>query len=89
MLNLAIYLASYLVGAAVDADTDEQRLDKAFREVPRPDVFTSFGFRVAAPSELEAPMTDDQAADLTAAERRDLDHHRPPRVGDVIFNWFD
>jgi len=48
-----------------------------------------FGFRVTAPSQLEAPMTHDQAAGLTAAEHRDVDYHDPPRIGDVIFNWFD
>jgi hypothetical protein len=41
------------------------------------------------PAELERPLTDDLISQLTHAERRDIAYHRPPRVGDVIFNWFD
>jgi len=86
-LRLMLNATIGLVGAA--DDTDELRLVKEFRDVPRPDVFGYFGFRVATPAQLEAPLTHDQAAALTAAERRDVDYHNPQRVGDVVFNWFD
>jgi hypothetical protein len=38
---------------------------------------------------MERPLTDEQAAGLTAAERKDIAYHRPPRVGDMLFNWFE
>lgn len=57
--------------------------------MPSPDVFTGADFRVADPAELEQLLTDDHVAGLTDAERKDVAYHRPPRVGDVIFNWFD
>lgn len=34
-------------------------------------------------------MTGDLLADLTDTERRDATYHRPSRVGDNIFDWFD
>lgn len=83
MLNLSVGLV-----AAAD-DRDPQGLVAAFGDVPRPDVFVLFGFDVTRPSDLEAPWTDDHIAGLTEAERKDVAYHRPPRVGDIIFNWFD
>lgn len=47
------------------------------------------GFRIADPTELEQPLTDNHIAGLPEAERKDIAYHRPPRVGDVVFNWFD
>jgi hypothetical protein len=38
---------------------------------------------------MEASLTDDQVAALGPAEREDIAYHRPTRVADVIFNWFD
>jgi hypothetical protein len=73
--------------AAVD-DTDALDLVPAFREVPRPDVFVLAGFQVATASQMGEPLTN-QVAGLTKAELKDIAYHRPPRVGDVIFNWFD
>jgi hypothetical protein len=70
-------------------DRDPHDLAPAFREVPFPDVFTLAGFRVADPAELEQPLTDSHVAGLSAAERTDIAYHRPARVGDVIFNWYD
>jgi hypothetical protein len=83
MLNAAIEVV-----AAVD-DRDPQSLFAAFREVPRPDVFVLFGFRVAAAAEMEQLLTDDQLGELTVAEREEIGYRRPTRVGDVVFNWFD
>jgi hypothetical protein len=74
--------------AAAD-DPGPSAIVATFCDVPRPDVFTLHGFRVADPADMEAPLTDDQAVELTDAERRDIAYHRPLRVGDVIFNWFD
>jgi hypothetical protein len=76
------------VVAAAD-DRDPHDLAAAFREVPCPDVFTLASFRVADPAELEQPLFDNHVADLTDAERKDVAYHRPPRAGDVVFNWFD
>jgi hypothetical protein len=45
--------------------------------------------RVAGPEELERPLTDGQTIGLTDTERGDVVYHRPARVDDVIFNWFD
>jgi hypothetical protein len=83
LLNLVIGVV-----AAAD-DRDPHDLQATFREVPCPDLFTLAGFRVADPAELEQPLTDNHIAAMTDAERKDIAYHRPPRVGDVVFNWFD
>jgi hypothetical protein len=44
---------------------------------------------VATTDELERPVRSSDLDDLTPSEVRDIDYHRPERVGDVIFNWFD
>jgi hypothetical protein len=86
-LRLMLNLGIGLVAAADDADP--HALQATFREVPCPDVFTMAGFRVADPAEMWQPPNDDHVAGLTEIERRDIAYHRPARVGDVIFNWFD
>lgn len=57
-------------------------------EVPRPDMFQLAGLRVAEVADLERPLTD-RVIDLMPLHRRDIEYHRPTRVGDVLFNWFD
>jgi hypothetical protein len=74
--------------ACVDGP-DDSVLVAPFREVPRPDLFELAGFSVAEPEQMERPLTDADVAGLTGHERRDIDYHRPPRIGDVVFNWFD
>lgn len=83
MLNAAIGLV-----AAVD-DTAPHTPVVAFRDVPRPDVFGLAGFQVATANDMQEALTDQQAADLTEAELKDIAYHRPPRIGNVVFNWFD
>jgi hypothetical protein len=86
-LRLLLNVTVGVVAAADDRDPHD--LPAMFREVPCPDVFTLADFAVADPAEPEQPLTDDHVADLTDAEREDIAYHRPPRVGDLIFNWFD
>ncbi|WP_146099716.1 hypothetical protein [Kineococcus xinjiangensis] len=60
----------------------------AFMPVPEGHLFTMAGLRVAAPEELDAPFE----ADVTSwpkLERDDIKYHKPERVGDVLFSWFD
>lgn len=83
LLNLAVDVV-----AAVD-DRDPHDLQAAFLDVPCPDLFTLAGIRIAHPAELEQPLTDNHIAAMTDAQRKDIAYHRPPRVGDVVFNGFD
>lgn len=61
----------------------------SFVDVPGADVFARHGFRVASATELVQPLTPAHLRDLTDAEQRDVAYHRPARVGDLLFNWFD
>jgi hypothetical protein len=83
LLNLAVGMV------ATADDRDPHDLQARFLEVPCPDVFTLAGFRIADLADLEQPLTDGHIAGLTEAERKDIAYHRPLRVGDVVFNWFD
>ena len=87
-IRLLFNAAAMLVAAADDPD-DPGDLILRFRAVLRGDLFELAGFRVADADTLLEPLTDRHIARLSPAERRDVDYHRPPRVGDVIFNWFD
>jgi hypothetical protein len=62
---------------------------EAFAAVPGSGVFSERGFRVAGPAELNEPLSERHLHALTADERRDVAYHRPPRLGDLFFNWFD
>ena len=86
-LRLLLNAAAALVAAADDTDPDT--LTPAFRAVPRPDLFTVAGLHVAAPAGLEEPLTDAHLTQLDASERQDIAYHRPERVGDALYNWFD
>lgn len=86
-LRLLLNAGASLVAAAEDADP--HALAPAFRAVPRPDLFTMVGLHVAAPAELEQPLTEAQLTHLNARERQDIAYHRPARIGDALFNWFD
>jgi len=85
--RLLLNAVGRLVAASDDPDPGE--LTVAFCEVPRGDLFHLAGMRVAGPEELERLLTDGQTIGLTDTERGDVVYHRPARVGDVIFNWFD
>ena len=61
-----------------------------FVEVPRPDLFELVGLHVATPQDLEqGGLLDNDTAGLSSSERADITYHRPTRVGDVLYNWFD
>jgi hypothetical protein len=85
-LRLLLHADARLVAA-----TDDDALNRIvpFRDVPRPDLFELAGLRPLPAAELERPLTNDQTAALHLSEQRDIAYHNPPRVGDVIFNWFD
>jgi hypothetical protein len=85
-LRLMLNLSVGLVAAADDADP--RLLVAPFRQVPRPDLFHLAGLEAVDPADMERLLTDEHAAGLTAAERKDIAYHRPPRVGDMVFNWF-
>lgn len=86
-LRLLLNAGASLVAATEGADP--QALTPAFRVVPRPDLFTVVGLHVAAPAELEQPLTEAHLTHLNASERHDIAYHRPARLGDALFNWFD
>ncbi|HVQ91606.1 MAG TPA: hypothetical protein VMU51_11265 [Mycobacteriales bacterium] len=86
-IRLLLHAPARLVAAADDTDPDT--LTAPFIPVPRPDLFRLAGLRTADPAELEQPLTEDLVRTWFTADRRDIEYHRPPRVGDVIFNWFD
>ncbi len=41
------------------------------------------------PSELNVALTAEHLRELAEDERRDVAYHRPDRIGDLLFNWFD
>jgi hypothetical protein len=86
-LRLLLNASAALVAAA--DDEVPHALALAFRTVPRPDLFTAAGLHVAAPADLEQPLDQAHLTHLNADEQRDIAYHRPARIGDAIFNWFD
>jgi hypothetical protein len=60
-----------------------------FADVPHGEVFSRAGFRVAAPADLDRPLAEEHLRSLAADERREIAYHRPDRLGDLLFNWFD
>ncbi|MCW6005241.1 hypothetical protein K1W54_11700 [Micromonospora sp. CPCC 205371] len=86
-LRLLLNAAALLVAAADDTDPDA--VTTAFWTVPGSDLFTDAGLHVAEPAELERPLTDRDATALTPGECKDITYHRPARIGDALFNWFD
>jgi hypothetical protein len=59
------------------------------RDVPCANLFELAGFRVAMSDELERPAGTSDFVGLGPGEVADIEYHRPWRVGDVIYNWFD
>lgn len=79
--------AAVLIAAAEAADPQEIAL--VFAAVPGSGVFSERGFQVASPAQLNEPLSEPHLHTLTADERRDVAYHRPSRLGDLLFNWFD
>jgi hypothetical protein len=83
LLNAAVRL----VGCQLR--TQPSALGLPFRDVPRRDLFELVDFRVGSQDEFERPLDENQLVDLTPSELADVKYHRPARLGDVIYNWFD
>jgi hypothetical protein len=60
-----------------------------FVNVPHPQPFADAGFVVESAEDLLAPLADEHLASLSDSDLADVDYHRPGRVGDLLFNWFD
>ena len=84
-IRILLHAMGRLVAAA---QCDSSGYVLAFLPAPEGHLFTMAGLRVAAPEELDAPFE----ADVTSwpkHERNDIKHHKPERIGDVLFNCFD
>lgn len=60
-----------------------------FLDVPRPDLYELADLYVAMRDELERELSPGDLVDLEPDELRNVEYHRPQRVGDVVYNWFD
>jgi hypothetical protein len=60
-----------------------------FCDVPHDQAFRNAGFDVASADALSTPLAYEHTALLTAPQHRDIQYHRPARLGDLLFNWFD
>ncbi len=83
LLNCAVRVV-----ACVDGDRPFPA-NATFLDVPSPESFAEAGFEPASPDELTAPLTDADVDLLDEKEAEQVRYHRPNRVGDVLFNWFD
>jgi hypothetical protein len=86
--EVILFNAAALLVAAAEA-ADPQEIAMTFVAVPGSKVFSDRGFQVASPAQLDEPLSERHLHTLTADERRDVAYHRPPRLGDLLFNWFD
>ncbi|MCA2216298.1 hypothetical protein [Jidongwangia harbinensis] len=83
-----LFNAAALVVAAAEGGSPQESA-AVFADVPGSEVFSTRGFSVADQAELNEPLTERHLQELAADERRDVAYHRPPRLGDLLFNWFD
>ncbi|MET8088514.1 hypothetical protein [Micromonospora sp. NPDC005237] len=86
-LYVLLNSAAALVAAA--QPRDPHLITLLFADVPGREIYRRAGLRVAAAAELEQPIEDRYLRLLTDEERRDVTYHRPGRLGDLLFNWFD
>ena len=63
--------------------------DASYTTVRWPEVFTRNGLRIADPLAMEQPWSETDLARLSDEEAAQVRYHRPRRVGDILFNWFD
>lgn len=61
----------------------------AFCKVPHLEIFVAEGFQVVSVDLMTSGLRTDDVAALGADEQAEITYHRPDRVGDVLFNWFD
>jgi hypothetical protein len=86
-LTLLLNAAAGVVAAA--EPSSNHSVITAFADVPGDEVFSRTGLRVAAAADLEQPLLREHLSHLAGDERRDVVGHRPDRLGDLLFNWFD
>jgi len=60
-----------------------------FCDVPHDQAFRNAGLEVASADALSAPVAPEHTDLLTEAQHRDIQYHRPARLGDLLFNSFD
>lgn len=83
MLNPAIRLVGAVSG-------DQSFIANAeYVTVAGAEIFLANGFAVADPLDLAASLSDRHLLSLKDEEAEQVRYHRPDRVGDVVFNWFD
>lgn len=63
--------------------------EATFIEVPSPEVFTPLGLSAARVDDMEQTLTEKHLTALPRGEAKEVRYYDPPRVGEVIFNWFD
>jgi hypothetical protein len=88
VLRLLLNAAIGLVAASDDEGVPEFG-PLRFREVPSSEVFEVRGWRVATAAQLTAELREGDLSALPERQRKDVLYHRPTRVGDLLFNWFD
>ncbi|MEV0729551.1 hypothetical protein [Polymorphospora sp. NPDC050346] len=86
-LTILFNAAALLVAGA--RQREPHTLDALFVDVPGAEIYRRAGLWVAAGVELDQPLNDRHLRLLTDQERRDVAYHRPGRLGDLLFNWFD
>ncbi|KXK60409.1 hypothetical protein AWW66_19185 [Micromonospora rosaria] len=86
-LNILFNAAAALVAGARPHELHLVRL--LFVDVPGEEIYRRAGLRVATAAEVDQPIHDRYLRLLAAEERRDVTYHRPERLGDLLFNWFD
>ncbi len=60
-----------------------------FVEVLGADLFSAAGFLPLPVATLEEALANHHLDDLSEEEAAQVRYHRPQRVGEVLFNWFD
>lgn len=86
-VTLLLNTAARLV-AAVEGDRPFAP-NAQYTDVPSLEAFETLGLQVASPADMAAPWTEHGLQRLTQSEAEQVGYHRPARVGDVLFNWFD
>jgi hypothetical protein len=86
-LTIVFNAAAALVAAT--ERHDPHTVTATFANVPGSHLFRRAGLQVATAEELNRPVNEKHLSCLADDERRDVAYHRPSRLGDLLFNWFD